>query len=42
MIKQNQLLEWAEYAGNYYGTPQAKVEEKISQGVIVLLFPEVQ
>ncbi len=41
MIKQNQLLEWAEYAGNYYGTPQAKVEEKISQGVIVLLEIEV-
>ncbi|MGK7940126.1 MAG: guanylate kinase [Crocosphaera sp.] len=41
MIEQNQLLEWAEYAGNYYGTPRAKVEEKIDQGVIVLLEIEV-
>ncbi len=41
MIKQNQLLEWAEYADNYYGTPRAKVEEKINQGVIVLLEIEV-
>ncbi len=41
MIEQNQLLEWAEYAGNYYGTPRTKVEEKINQGVIVLLEIEV-
>ncbi len=41
MIEENQLLEWAEYAGNYYGTPRAKVEEKIDQGVIVLLEIEV-
>lgn len=41
MIDHNQLLEWAEYAGNYYGTPRTKVEEKIDQGVIVLLEIEV-
>jgi guanylate kinase len=41
MIEQNELLEWAEYAGNYYGTPRAKVEEKINQGTIVLLEIEV-
>ncbi len=41
MIEQNQLLEWAEYAGNYYGTPRAKVEEKINQGLMVLLEIEV-
>ena len=41
MIEENQLLEWADYAGNYYGTPRAKVEEKIDQGVIVLLEIEV-
>lgn len=41
MIEQNQLLEWAEYADNYYGTPRAKVEEKINQGLIVLLEIEV-
>ncbi len=41
MIQQNELLEWAEYAGNYYGTPRAKVQEKIDQGIIVLLEIEV-
>ena len=41
MIEQNQLLEWAEYAGNYYGTPRTKVEEKIDKGLIVLLEIEV-
>ncbi|MDJ0510301.1 MAG: guanylate kinase [Crocosphaera sp.] len=41
MIEENQLLEWAEYAGNYYGTPRAKVKEKIDQGMIVLLEIEV-
>ncbi|EAZ91917.1 guanylate kinase [Crocosphaera chwakensis] len=41
MIEQDQLLEWAEYAGNYYGTPRAKVEEKINQGLLVLLEIEV-
>ncbi|MDJ0601083.1 MAG: guanylate kinase [Crocosphaera sp.] len=41
MIEENQLLEWAEYAGNYYGTPRAKVEEKINQSLNVLLEIEV-
>lgn len=41
MIDQDQLLEWAEYAGNYYGTPRAKVEEKINQGLMVVLEIEV-
>jgi len=35
------LLEWAEYAGNYYGTPRMAVEEKIQQGKSVLLEIEV-
>ncbi len=37
MIDSNALWEWAEYAGNYYGTPRAKVEEQIQQGKTVLL-----
>lgn len=41
MIQQNELLEWAEYAGNYYGTPRIKVEEKLNQGNTVLLEIEV-
>lgn len=41
MTRSGQLLEWAEYAGNYYGTPRAQVEEKIAQGRIVILEIEV-
>ena len=41
MIRQNQLLEWAQYAGNYYGTPRLNIEDKISKGFIVLLEIEV-
>ena len=42
MIEENQLLEWANYAGNRYGTPRAAVEEKLSAGTPVLLEIEVQ
>ncbi|MGK7874813.1 MAG: guanylate kinase [Xenococcaceae cyanobacterium] len=41
MVKADRLLEWAEYAGNYYGTPRLKVEEQINQGKLVLLEIEV-
>lgn len=37
MVAGNQLLEWAEYAGNYYGTPRQQVEEHIQQGKWVIL-----
>jgi guanylate kinase len=42
MIEQQELLEWAEYAGNYYGTPRASVVTRLEQGQSVLLEIEVQ
>ena len=42
MIENNELLEHAEYVGNYYGTPRAFVEEKLSEGKNVLLEIEIQ
>lgn len=42
LIEQEALLEYAEYVGNYYGTPLAKIEEKLAQGVDVFLEIEVQ
>ena len=39
---QNGFLEYAEYVGNYYGTPKAEVLEKIMQGQDVLLEIELQ
>ena len=36
------MLEWAEFAGNCYGTPRAAVEERLAAGVDVLLEIEVQ
>ena len=36
-ISQGEFLEWAKYAGNYYGTPKTKVKHLLEQGKIVLL-----
>lgn len=41
LIAQGGLIEWAEYAGNYYGTPKKPVEDQIAAGKIVLLEIEV-
>jgi len=41
MIETGDLLEWAEYAGNYYGTPRQGVEDKLQQGEQVILEIEV-
>jgi guanylate kinase len=38
----NQLMEWAEFAGSFYGTPKQYVESQLSQGSDVLLEIEVQ
>lgn len=42
MIKNDELLEHAQYVGNYYGTPRAFVEKKLDEGMNVLLEIEIQ
>lgn len=41
-IKNNGFLEWAEYVGNYYGTPKDYVEKMLSEGKNVILEIEMQ
>lgn len=41
-ISSNNLLEYANVHGNYYGTPKSYVEEQINKGNIVLLEIDVQ
>lgn len=42
MRSSNQLMEWAEFAGSYYGTPKDYVETQLAAGSDVLLEIEVQ
>lgn len=41
-IGQNGLIEYAQYCGNYYGTPRAYVEEQLQSGKNVVLEIEIQ
>ncbi len=41
-IKDDALLEWAQFVGHYYGTPRDKVEEQLQLGKEVVLEIEVQ
>ncbi len=41
-IAEGELLEWAEFVGNYYGTPLTQVEKLREEGKNVLLEIEVQ
>ncbi len=41
-INNNQFLEYAEFVGNYYGTPLDKVEDNLNSGNEVVLEIEVQ
>jgi guanylate kinase len=42
MVAEGQLLEWAEFAGNYYGTPRQPVERAIAEGKLVVLEIELE
>lgn len=42
MIAQEELIEYANYVGNYYGTPKAYVEEQLNSGKDVILEIEIQ
>lgn len=42
MIAQGELIEYAQYVGNYYGTPKTYVEEQLEAGKDVILEIEIQ
>ena len=42
MIKDDALIEYAQFVGNYYGTPKAYVEEQLEAGKDVILEIEIQ
>ena len=42
MIAQDELIEYAKYVNNYYGTPKAYVEEQLANGKDVILEIEIQ
>ena len=42
MIENNEVLEYAQYGQNFYGTPKAPVDKWLSEGKTVILKIEVQ
>lgn len=42
MIENNELIEWASYCDNYYGTPKSFVEGNLQEGKDVILEIEMQ
>lgn len=42
MIENGELIEYAQYVDNYYGTPKAYVEEQLEAGKDVILEIEIQ
>lgn len=41
-VEENGLIEYAEYCGNFYGTPRKYVEEQLAAGKDVILEIEIQ
>ena len=41
MIEKNELLEWADYCGYYYGTPLKYVKDNLNKGINIILEIEV-
>jgi guanylate kinase len=41
-IREDRFLEWAEYSGNLYGTPEGRVDELLDSGLSVILEIELQ
>ncbi|WP_249312712.1 guanylate kinase [Congzhengia minquanensis] len=42
LLVEDGLLEWAEFCGNFYGTPREKIEQRLNEGKDVVLEIEVQ
>lgn len=42
LIDNKELLEWAQFANNYYGTPKQFVEDELNKGNNIILEIEVQ
>lgn len=42
LIAEDGLLEYAQYCGNYYGTPKAPIQKALDEGIDVFLEIEVQ
>lgn len=42
MIEKGELLEWAEFLGNYYGTPRFHVESILEKGKTIILEIDIQ
>ena len=41
-VKEGVFLEYAEYNGNYYGTPKDKISDMLNKGIDVILEIEIQ